>query len=151
MEENTRRNFIKKVGAGAVAAGAGIAASAVPAMAKKEKTFRWKMVTTWPPHFPMLGEGADNFAKWVKEMSGGRLQITVYGGGELVPPLGCLTRSARARWRWAMALPTTGQANPLPLSFSRLFPLGLMPRPSMPGFTRAGAWRSGMKSMPNST
>ena len=88
MAENKRREFIKKVGVGAATVGAGIAASAVPVMAKKEKTFRWKMVTTWPPHFPMLGEGADNFAKWVDEMSGGRLKIQVYGGGELVPPLG---------------------------------------------------------------
>ena len=57
MEENTRRNFIKKVGAGAVAAGAGIAASAVPAMAKEEKTFRWKMVTTLAAPFSHAGRG----------------------------------------------------------------------------------------------
>jgi len=88
MEDNKRRKFIKNVGLGAAAIGAGIASSAVPAMAKKEKTYNWKMVTTWPPHFPMLGEGADNLAKWIGEMSGGRLKIQVYGGGELVPPLG---------------------------------------------------------------
>ncbi len=82
-----RRSFIKKLGLGAAAVGAGIAASVTPAIAK-EKKFRWKMVTTWPPHFPALGEGADFFAKWCKEMSNGRLDITVYGGGELVPPLG---------------------------------------------------------------
>ena len=52
-----------------------------------QKTFSWKMVTTWPPHFPALGEGAERFAQWVADMSGGRLTIKVYGGGELVPPL----------------------------------------------------------------
>ncbi|NOX37508.1 MAG: TRAP transporter substrate-binding protein [Calditrichaeota bacterium] len=51
------------------------------------KTFEWKMVTTWPPHFPALGEGAEHFARWVEDMSAGRLKIKVYGGGELVPPL----------------------------------------------------------------
>ncbi len=51
------------------------------------KKFRWTMVTTWPPNFPVLGEGCNYFAKWVKEMSGGRLEIEVYGGGELVPAL----------------------------------------------------------------
>ncbi|WPP53607.1 TRAP transporter substrate-binding protein [Catalinimonas niigatensis] len=50
-------------------------------------TFRWKMVTTWPPNFPILGEGCNKFAQWVKEMSGGRMEIIVYGGGELVPAL----------------------------------------------------------------
>ena len=49
--------------------------------------FQWKMVTTWPPNFPVLGEGCNLFAQWVDEMSGGRLKIKVYGGGELVPPL----------------------------------------------------------------
>ncbi len=51
------------------------------------KKYKWKMVTTWPPNFPVLGEGCSLFAKWVKEMSGGRMEIKVYGGGELVPAL----------------------------------------------------------------
>ncbi|MDC0254127.1 TRAP transporter substrate-binding protein DctP [Bacteriovoracales bacterium] len=54
----------------------------------QQKSYKWKMVTTWPPHFPVLGEGADKLAKWVDQMSNGRLKITVFGGGELVPPLG---------------------------------------------------------------
>ena len=45
------------------------------------------MVTTWPPNFPVVGEGCTLFAKWVNEMSGGRMEIKVYGGGELVPAL----------------------------------------------------------------
>lgn len=51
------------------------------------KTHRWKMVTTWPPSFPVLGEAAEYFADWVKKMSAGRIVIKVYGGGELVPAL----------------------------------------------------------------
>lgn len=45
------------------------------------------MVTTWPPNFPVLGEGCQLLAKWVEEMSAGRLKVKVYGGGELVPAL----------------------------------------------------------------
>lgn len=51
------------------------------------KTIRWKMVTTWPPNFPVVGEVANAFAEWVKQMSGGRLEINVYGSGELIPAL----------------------------------------------------------------
>lgn len=51
------------------------------------KTYHWRMVTTWQPHFPVLGEGAELIAKWIEDMSGGRLKIQVFGGGELVPPL----------------------------------------------------------------
>ncbi len=99
-KDNNRRQFIKNVGLGAAAIGtAGLAGAlssckqekkeaATVKEAPKAKPIEWKMVTTWPPHFPMLGEGADNLAKWIEEMSNGRLKITVYGGGELVPPLG---------------------------------------------------------------
>jgi len=51
------------------------------------KKYRWKMVTTWPPNFPVLQEGCELFARWVGEMSGGRMEIKVFGGGELVPAL----------------------------------------------------------------
>lgn len=51
------------------------------------ETFNWKMITAWSPHFPLLGEGADELAKNIETMSGGRIKIQVYGGGELVPPL----------------------------------------------------------------
>ena len=51
------------------------------------KTYRWKMVTTWPPGFPVLQEGAERFAQNVHHMSNGRLDIKVYAGGELIPPL----------------------------------------------------------------
>ena len=51
------------------------------------KTFRWKMVTTWPANFPVFQEGAQKFADDVRTMSNGRLDIQVFAGGELVPAL----------------------------------------------------------------
>ena len=51
------------------------------------KIYNWKMVTTWPPGFPVLQEGAERFAQNIKDMSNGRLDIKVYAGGELIPPL----------------------------------------------------------------
>lgn len=49
-----------------------------------QQTYEWKMVTTWPKNFPTLGTGANNLAKSIEEMSGGRLKIKVYAAGELV-------------------------------------------------------------------
>jgi len=51
------------------------------------KKFKWKMVTTWPPNFPVLGEVANQIAQWIFDMSAGRLDIKVYGSNELVPAL----------------------------------------------------------------
>lgn len=52
-----------------------------------QKTFQWKMVMAWPKNFPALGTSAEVFANNVNAMSNGRLQIKVYGAGELVPAL----------------------------------------------------------------
>ena len=49
--------------------------------------YEWKMVTTWPKNFPGLGLAAENLARYVEEMSNGRLTIRVYGAGEIVPAL----------------------------------------------------------------
>ena len=49
------------------------------------QTYQWKMITSWPKNFPGLGMAPEKFAKYVNEMSGGRLTIKVYGAGELVP------------------------------------------------------------------
>ena len=54
---------------------------------KPDKVYKWKMVTTWPLNFPILGEGCKLMADWVEKMSGGRLKIQVFGGGELVPSI----------------------------------------------------------------
>ena len=53
-----------------------------------EEIFEWRMVTSWPKNFPGIGMGPENFAELVGRMSGGRLQIQVYGAGEIVPALG---------------------------------------------------------------
>ncbi|GAB4537535.1 MAG: TRAP transporter substrate-binding protein DctP [Thermodesulfovibrionia bacterium] len=77
-----RREFIKK----GIIAGALAGASIAPNV-HASKTYNWRMVTAWQPHFPVLGEGAEMLARLIEEMSDGRLKIRVYGGGELVPPL----------------------------------------------------------------
>jgi len=50
--------------------------------------YHWKMVTSWPKNTPGLGVGAEKIATVINEMSGGRLQIHVYGANELVPAMG---------------------------------------------------------------
>ncbi|MEM9324436.1 MAG: TRAP transporter substrate-binding protein [Bacteroidota bacterium] len=120
---NSRRNFVKK------AANATIASTSVAALAacgtdkavdsgpniNFNKTYRWKMTTTWPPNFPVVGEGCQLLTDWVREMSGGRLDITVYGGGELIPALegfdavsnGAVEMNHGAAYYWAGKAPAS--------------------------------------------
>lgn len=82
-----RRHLIKGLGAGALVAGLAACGKeqVSPAASENRKVHRWKMVTTWPPNFPGAGVGANRLAKRIEKASNGRIQIKVYGGGELVP------------------------------------------------------------------
>jgi TRAP-type mannitol/chloroaromatic compound transport system substrate-binding protein len=95
MKKINRKDFLKKSAIGALAASslaactndnAQTSADGSPAI-QTGKKYRWKMVTTWPPNYPIIGEGLEDMANWIEEMSGGRMKIKVFGGGELVPPL----------------------------------------------------------------
>lgn len=116
----TRKHFIKGLAAGVLALpfairgfmGRSVAQGEGPAIVTG-KRYQWKMVTTWPPNFPVLGEGCNLFAQWVEEMSGGRISIHVYGGGELVPALevfdtvqsGAAELGSGAAYYWAGKIP----------------------------------------------
>lgn len=100
----------------ALAAGCGGApseADGASAAAVPDKVHRWKMVTTWPANFPVFQEGAERFAEDVRRMSAGRLDIQVFSGGELVPPLqvfdavsmGAVEMGHGSPYYWAGKLP----------------------------------------------
>ena len=109
-----RAKFIKKIGIASTASVLGFSAcvsqveeSSVSIITNKK--YKWKMVTTWPPNFPVVGESANMFADLVEKMSAGRMKITVYGGGELVPALeafdavssGAAEMASGASYYWA--------------------------------------------------
>ena len=77
-----RRKFLRRAAATGAAATAAATVSA-PAIAQGVRELR--MVTTWPKNFPGLGTGAENFARRVNTMSGGKMSVKVFAAGELVP------------------------------------------------------------------
>jgi TRAP-type mannitol/chloroaromatic compound transport system substrate-binding protein len=76
-----RRDFIKQASVGAVAT----TSVAAPSIVNADSAIKWKMVTTWPKNFPVLGTGANQLAELITEMSNGRIKVKVYGAGELIP------------------------------------------------------------------
>ena len=52
--------------------------------AAPQKVYKWKLITTWPKNLPGLGTAPENLANKLRVMSNGRLDIKVYGAGELV-------------------------------------------------------------------
>jgi len=80
-----RRDFIKKVAATSLVAGA--AAVGAPSAFAARKRFNWNLTTTWPPNFPIFQDGVERFAKDVKKMTKNRLKINVFAAGELIPAM----------------------------------------------------------------
>ncbi|WP_089685787.1 TRAP transporter substrate-binding protein [Catalinimonas alkaloidigena] len=130
-----RRTFLRKGTAAAL--GTAVAATAATACssestspAQQSRTdntiYRWKMVTTWPPNFPILGEGCQLFADWVEKMSAGRMRIQVYGGGELAPALeafdavsyGAAEMGHGASYYWAGKIPSASFFTTVPFGMN---------------------------------
>ena len=57
---------------------------AAPAIARAQ-TLKWRMVTSWPKRLPGPGMSAERIAERIRALSGGRIDITVYAAGEVVP------------------------------------------------------------------
>jgi TRAP-type mannitol/chloroaromatic compound transport system substrate-binding protein len=77
-----RRSFVQGAGiAGVLAAGMAPAVHAQP-------TLRWRLTSSFPKSLDTLFGVNDVFAKLVRDMTGGKFQITTHPPGELVPAFG---------------------------------------------------------------
>ncbi|MEH6632477.1 MAG: TRAP transporter substrate-binding protein [Halopseudomonas aestusnigri] len=70
---------------GALTVGA-TASLAAPSVVKAQDKIIWKMAMSWPRNSPGVGVNAQRLAEMITTMSGGRLTVELYAGGELVPP-----------------------------------------------------------------
>lgn len=90
-----RRSFLKKAGLGLAVTSAsvgatGLSATGLSTPASAGDTYKWGMTTTWPKNFPGLGTAAERMATDIKKASHGRMEIKVYGAGEIVPAFDAL-------------------------------------------------------------
>ncbi len=75
-----RRSFLKNAGVG-LAAGT----VAMPAIADNAPTIRWRLASSFPKSLDTIYGGAEYMAQRVAEATGGKFQIQVFAGGEIVP------------------------------------------------------------------
>jgi TRAP-type mannitol/chloroaromatic compound transport system substrate-binding protein len=75
-----RRSFLKTAGVG-LAAGT----TAMPAIAQNAPTIKWRLASSFPKSLDTIYGGAEYMAKRVAEATGGKFQIQVFAGGEIVP------------------------------------------------------------------
>src|SRR5687768_11311394 len=80
----SRRSFL------AAGAAAGTASLGFPMIARAQQAINWKMTSAYGKGAPFYMDGpgsATDLAKRIEAMSNGRLKISVYGAGELIPAL----------------------------------------------------------------
>ena len=78
-----RRSFVRSAGIAGV-----LAAGSAPAIVNAQTNLRWRLASSFPKSLDTLFGAAELFAKKVGEMSGGKFQISVHAGGELMPAFG---------------------------------------------------------------
>ncbi|RYF73366.1 MAG: ABC transporter substrate-binding protein [Comamonadaceae bacterium] len=77
-----RRSLIKNAGI------AGVLAAGVAPAVHAQAAIRWRLASSFPKSLDTIYGGAEVFANAVKAMSGGKFEISVHAGGELMPPFG---------------------------------------------------------------
>src|SRR6218665_3695847 len=77
-----RRSIIKHAAIPGV-----LAAGAAPAV-HAQAAIRWRLASSFPKSLDTVYGGAEVFSKAVKAMTGGKFEISVHAGGELMPPFG---------------------------------------------------------------
>lgn len=90
------------------------------------QTFRWKLITTWPKNLPALGTAPVRMAERIRLMSAGRLDIKVYGAGELVGAfevfdavsLGTAEMGNGASYYWRSKLPIAAVFSTVPFGMT---------------------------------
>jgi TRAP-type mannitol/chloroaromatic compound transport system substrate-binding protein len=79
-----RRKFMGQAGL------AGVLAAGVAPAVHAQASLRWRLTSSFPKSLDTLFGVNDVFANLVKEMSGGKFQITTHAPGELVPAFGTI-------------------------------------------------------------
>ncbi len=77
-----RRSLIKNAGI------AGVLAAGVAPAVHAQAAIRWRLASSFPKSLDTIFGGAENFAKKVSDMSGGKFVISVHAAGELMPAFG---------------------------------------------------------------
>ena len=159
-----RRRFIATAST-ALAAGGAALVEAPNVIAQPR--FQWRLSTTWTSTLDVLQGSAQLLARLVDEMSGGRLRIEVFPGGQIVPLLDCFDAASQgtiegfmgASYYWAAKEPalqwfatvpfgtnTAGmaawylQGGGLKLWEETCAPFNLVPRPGLSTGPQMAGW-----------
>jgi TRAP-type mannitol/chloroaromatic compound transport system substrate-binding protein len=119
-----RRRFLVRATTGMAA----LAAAMVDAPAvMAQPRIKWRMSTAWPPALKVLQGSAQRLGKLVEQMSGGRFQIEVFAGDQIMPAFQCFEATSKGTIEAFMGAPSYWAEREPAIEWFQTVPFGLNP------------------------
>jgi TRAP-type mannitol/chloroaromatic compound transport system substrate-binding protein len=107
----------------------------------RNRKVKLKLATSWPDAFPIMGTGVDAFAERVKEVSGGSIEIEVFGKNRLVPALAVFDSASIGAIDIFHSGPYYWKGKNLAISIFGGVPFGMTPVESISWFKNGGGYQ----------
>lgn len=125
-----RRDFLKTASVGA-------AASAIAAPALAQASVKARLVGAFPRGLPGVGVNGERLAARITALSEGRIEVSYFGGGELVPPFGVFDAVATGAAEFGHTAPYFAVGQVHSAMYFTTFPYALM-QEELSGWLRYG-------------
>ncbi len=117
-----RRSLIKHAGL------AGVLAAGIAPAAHAQTAVRWRIASSFPKSLDTIYGSAEKFAKTIKEMSGGKFEVSVHAAGELMPAFGVVDALQNGTVEMAQTAPYYFTGKDSIFAFGCAVPFGLTAR-----------------------
>lgn len=117
-----RRSLIKQAGI------AGILAAGVAPAVHAQAAVRWRMAASFPKSLDTIFGSGEKFAKTVKDLSGGKFEVSVHAAGELMPAFGVVDGIQNGTVEMALTAPYYFTGKDYIFAFGCAVPFGLTAR-----------------------
>ncbi|MFZ5567383.1 MAG: TRAP transporter substrate-binding protein [Pseudomonadota bacterium] len=117
-----RRSLIKQAGI------AGVLAAGVAPAVHAQAAVRWRLASSFPKSLDTIFGSAEKFSQTVKALSGGKFEVSVHPGGELMPPFGVVDALQNGTVEMAQTAPYYFTGKSPIFAFGCAVPFGLNAR-----------------------
>jgi TRAP-type mannitol/chloroaromatic compound transport system substrate-binding protein len=107
---------------------AGVLAAGVAPAVRAQAAIRWRLASSFPKSLPTIFGSAEKFAETVKQLSGGKFDVSVHAGGELMPAFGVVDAIQNSTVEMAQTAPYYFTGKDSIFAFGCAVPFGLTAR-----------------------
>ncbi|WP_374668242.1 TRAP transporter substrate-binding protein [Ramlibacter sp.] len=117
-----RRSLIRQAGI------AGVLATGIAPAVHAQAAVRWRLASSFPKSLDTIFGSAETFSRVVKELSGGRFEVSIHAAGELMPAFGVVDALQNGTIEMAQTAPYYFTGKDSIFAFGCAVPFGLTAR-----------------------